>query len=240
MFDLIALDADDTLWHNERLYLATASQFREMLLPYHSAEWIEERLNATESKNLQHFGYGVKGFMLSMIETAIELTEGRISGAEILRILEWGREMLCAPIELLEGVRETVEDLARDRRLMLLTKGDLFDQENKLARSGLGHCFSAIEVVAEKTALTYRTILTRHGVRAEHFLMVGNSLRSDILPVLELGGTAIHIPSATTWVLDRVSAEELAGKEFVQLAEIREIAAWLRSRKPAVDDLDGH
>lgn len=230
MFDLIAFDADDTLWHNERLFLATEIRFRELLSPYHSAEWIEERLNATEAKNLQHFGYGVKGFVLSMIETAIELTEGRISGAEIQRILEWGRGMLHAPIELLDGVRESVVELARDRRLMLLTKGDLFDQENKLARSGLGPCFAAIEVVAEKTARTYRTILARHGVRPERFLMIGNSLRSDILPVLEVGGTAIHIPYATTWVHDRVTAEDVAGKDFVQLAGIREVAAWLGSR----------
>ncbi len=230
MYDLIAFDADDTLWHNERLYLATASQFRELLSPYHSAEWIEERLNATEAKNLRHFGYGVKGFVLSMIETAIELTEGRIPGAEIQRILEWGREMLCAPIDLLGGVRETVEELARGRRLVLLTKGDLFDQENKLARSGLGPCFSAIEVVTEKTAASYRAILARHGVQADRFLMIGNSLRSDILPALEIGGSAIHIPYETTWVHDRVSAADLVGKEFVQLAEIREVTAWLKAR----------
>ncbi|OAI43485.1 haloacid dehalogenase [Verrucomicrobia bacterium SCGC AG-212-E04] len=233
MYDLIAFDADDTLWHNERLYLAMERQFRELLSPYHSVEWIGERLNATEAKNLRHFGYGVKGFVLSMIETAIELTEGRITGVEIQSILSFGREMLRAPIELLDGVRETVEELARSRRLVLVTKGDLFDQENKLARSGLGHCFSAVEIVTEKTPMTYRTLLARHGVEAGRFLMIGNSLRSDILPVLEVGGMAIHIPYETTWVHDRVPDEELLGKDFVRLAGIRELTGWLDGRDGA-------
>ncbi len=231
MYDLIGFDADDTLWHNEPLFVATQAQFRHLLLPYHDGDWIDQRLQATEIKNLKHFGYGTKGFVLSMIETAIELTEGRISGAEIQQIMGWGYEMLGAPVQLLDGVRETIEFLASGCRLVLLTKGDLFDQEGKLARSGLGPYFDAVEVVADKSAATYRAILARHGVRPERFLMIGNSLRSDVLPVLEVGATAIHVPYATTWHHEEVPAESLVGLDFVQLQTIREVAPWVWSRR---------
>ena len=135
-FDLIALDADDTLWHNEPKFYATQEQFRALLTGYHTPAWIDERLHETEKRNLAHFGYGVKGFVLSMIETAVELTEGRVSGQEVKQIIDLGRSMLTAPVELIDGVREAVEQLSRDYQLALLTKGDLFDQETKLARSG--------------------------------------------------------------------------------------------------------
>src|SRR6478672_3740029 len=150
MFEVIAFDADDTLWHNETVFQATEKQFAELLARHHPADWVRERLFATEMKNLQHFGYGIKGFTLSMIETAIDLTEGNISGDEIRQILAWGHEMLRAPVQLLDGVRETVEALSTEHRLMLLTKGDLFDQESKLARSGLGDYFSEVQIVSEK------------------------------------------------------------------------------------------
>src|SRR5687768_3259022 len=143
-FDVVALDADDTLWHNETLFTATQTHFRELLARYHDPEWIDRRLYETETRNLSHFGYGVKGFTLSMIETAIELTEGRVTGAEVQRIVDLGREMLRAPVDLLDGVAETVAALADAYRLVLVTKGDLFDQESKLARSGLGDAFSAV------------------------------------------------------------------------------------------------
>jgi putative hydrolase of the HAD superfamily len=227
-FDIVALDADDTLWHNEMIFHATQAQFRELLTHYHDAEWIDQRLYETEKRNLQHFGYGVKGFVLSMIETAIELTQGRIEGAEVQRIIGWGREMLQHPVELLEGVEDTVRELADSRRLMLLTKGDLYDQESKLARSGLGEYFSAIEIVSEKDARSYRAVMARHAVEPARFLMVGNSLRSDVLPVLEVGGAAVHIPYQTTWVHEQVPEEALRGKEFVRLDTMRDLPAWLR------------
>ncbi len=227
MFDLIAFDADDTLWHNETLFQATAREFAALLSGPHPPEWIQERLFATEMKNLRHFGYGIKGFMLSMIETAIDLTEGRVTGAQIRTILDWGHAMLQAPIALLDGVGETVAALAGAHRLMLLTKGDLFDQESKLARSGLGEHFGAVEIVSEKTARTYATIMGRHKVEPARFLMVGNSLRSDILPVLEAGGAAIHIPYATTWVHEQVPAEAMTGRTFSTLDSIRALPAWL-------------
>jgi len=230
MFELIAFDADDTLWHNETLFQATARDFAALLSRHHPAEWIQQRLFATELKNLGHFGYGIKGFTLSMIETSVELTEGRVTGAEIQTILGWGHAMLQAPIALLDGVRETIAALAREHRLMLLTKGDLFDQESKLARSGLGEHFGAVEIVSEKSARTYATIMARHRLTPERFLMVGNSLRSDVLPVLEAGGAAVHIPYVTTWAHEQVPEDAMAGRTFATLESIRELPGWLAAR----------
>ena len=227
MFDLIAFDADDTLWHNETLFQATAREFASLLAGHHPAEWIQERLFATEMKNLRHFGYGIKGFTLSMIETAIELTEGRVTGAEIKTILGWSHSMLQAPIALLDGVRETIAALAGEHRLMLLTKGDLFDQESKLARSGLGAHFSAVEIVSEKNARTYEVIMTRHGLTPARFLMVGNSLRSDILPVTALGGRAVYIPYHLTWAHETVSAQDAQLHQYVELADIGGLPALI-------------
>ena len=230
MVDLIAFDADDTLWHNEPIFHATEKQFAEMLASYHPAQWVSERLLATEMKNLRHFGYGIKGFILSMIETAIELTEARISGDEVRRILGWGQQMLQHPVELLEGVRETVETLSANYRLMLLTKGDLFDQESKLARSGLGEHFHAVEIVSEKNAATYRAIVKRHGVAPERFLMVGNSLRSDVLPALEAGAMAVHIPYELTWAHERIDEDVLRDKDFGRLEKISMLPEWIQAR----------
>jgi len=226
-FDVVALDADDTLWHNETLFTATQTQFRDLLVRYRDVEWIDRRLYETETRNLRHFGYGVKGFTLSMIETAIELTEGRVTGAEVQRIIDLGREMLAAPVELLDGVAETVAALAARYRLVLLTKGDLFDQESKLARSGLGEAFAAVEIVSEKDARTYAAVMTRQRVEPARFVMVGNSLRSDVLPVLEAGGAAVHIPYHVTWQHEQVADDALAGKEFARLATLRDLPAWL-------------
>jgi putative hydrolase of the HAD superfamily len=227
MFKLIAFDADDTLWHNEPLFQATEAQFAEMLSRYHPPQWVRDRLFDTEMKNLGHFGYGIKGFILSMIETAIELTEARVTGVEIQRIINWAHEMLLAPVDLLDGVRETIETLAPSYRLMLLTKGDLFDQESKLARSGLGEHFHAVEIVSKKDARTYATILARHAVAPEEFLMIGNSLKSDVLPAVEAGARAVHIPYFTTWAHESVDEALLQGKEFARLSHIRELPDWL-------------
>jgi putative hydrolase of the HAD superfamily len=229
-FDLIALDADDTLWHNEPKFYATQEQFRFLVTGYHSPEWIDERLHETEKRNLAHFGYGVKGFVLSMIETAIELTEGRVTGQEVQQIIDLGRSMLTAPVELIDGIWEAVEQLSRDYPLALLTKGDLFDQESKLARSGLGELFSFVEVVSEKNALTYSAVMKRRGVEPGRFLMVGNSLRSDVLPVLEAGGAAVHVPYPLTWAYEEVPEEVLAGKHFARLTHIRELSTWLSTQ----------
>ena len=231
MIDVIAFDADDTLWHNEPIFHSTEAQFAEMLAAYHPAEWVRDRLFATEMKNLGHFGYGIKGFILSMIETAIELTEARVTGAEVQRIIDWGHEMLHHPVELLDGVRETVESLAGRYRLMLLTKGDLFDQESKLARSGLGEFFDAVEIVSTKNAATYGAIMRRHGVAPERFVMVGNSLRSDVLPAVEAGARAVHIPYALTWAHEHLEEEALAGKEFAVLETIIALPDWVANKR---------
>jgi putative hydrolase of the HAD superfamily len=227
MFDVIAFDADDTLWHNEPIYRGAQSQALDILAHYHDRDWIERRMYETEIRNLEHYGYGIKGFTLSMIETAIELTEGRIGGAEIGRIIELTREMFNAPVELLDGVEETLAALAASHELMLITKGDLFEQQAKIARSGLARHFGKIEIVSVKIRETYQSIVARHEISPQRFLMVGNSIRSDVLPVIEIGGHAIHIPYETTWEHELVPEEELAGREFIRLAHIRELPALI-------------
>jgi len=226
----LAFDADDTLWHNEPIFYSAKDKFARLLSRYHSEEWIAQRLDEAEIRNIKHFGYGIKGFTLSMIETAIELTEERITGKEIQEILGYTREMLSAPIELLDGVRETVEELSLGYNLMVITKGDLFDQEAKLARSGLGDFFSKIEIVSKKDKRTYETITAKYRISPDEFMMVGNSLRSDILPVLEMGAVAVHVPYETEWFHEAVEEHELAGKEFVVLEKINLLPAWLHER----------
>lgn len=231
MITTIAFDADDTLWHNERVFISTREKYARLLQNYHPEDWVNERLDVTESRNIPHFGYGIKAFTLSMIETAYELTEGRISGAEVMEIIGYGREMLAMPIDVLPGVSETIETLAPDYRLMLITKGDLFDQEEKLARSGLGDHFNAVEIVSKKDRATYENILTRHSISPTEFVMIGNAMRSDILPVVEIGATAIHIPYETEWFHEAVSEEELKGKEFVRVENIRDVPGVLAADK---------
>lgn len=220
MITTIAFDADDTLWHNERIFLSTKDKFTALLAEFHDKIYIERHLDATETKNIKHFGYGVKGFTLSMIETACELTEGRITGDKIKDIISLAKEMLASPIDVLDGVEDAIKALSREFRLMCITKGDLLDQETKLARSGLGEYFDALEIVPRKTAETYENILKRHKIDKNEFVMVGNSLRSDILPVIEIGAKAVFIPYESEWFHEAVSAEELEGKIFARLDEI--------------------
>lgn len=198
MFDVIAFDADDTLWHNESIFTMTQEKFGEMLSS-HGPEVVDQTLSSTQIKNLQLFGYGIKGFILSMIETSIELTDGEISGNEIQQILDFGREMLAAPIELLPDVKEVIDELSKKYRLLLITKGDLIDQEAKIARSGLVDYFTGVEIVSDKNPETYKKILSRHKIADSRFMMIGNSMRSDIVPVVQIGGHAVHIPYGTTW-----------------------------------------
>ncbi len=230
MIDLLALDADDTLWHNEPNFTTTRDRLGALLSKYGLDPDLTDRLNATEHRNLQHFGYGVKGFVLSMIETAIELTDGRLESADVRTIIDWGRAMLAYPIELLDGVEETIESLAARVPLVLVTKGDLLDQETKLARSGLGQHFTGIEIVSEKTRGAYERVFTRYGVAPDRFLMAGNSLKSDVLPVLEAGGHAAHVPYVMEWVHERVDPGALAGlprARFHEVAHIRELPGLL-------------
>ncbi len=224
----VAFDADDTLWHNERIFLDARGRFIRLLAPYRDARWIEERLDDTEARNLDHYGYGIKSFTLSMIETAVELTEGGITGAEIRRIVELSKEMVQTPVELLEHVEATVAALAGSYRLMIVTKGDLFDQEAKIAKSGLGDYFERVEVVTVKDRATYATIVARHGIEPGEFVMVGNSLRSDILPVVDLGGHAIHVPYETTWSHEDVPEGVVSQYRFLRAQSIRDVPGLIR------------
>jgi putative hydrolase of the HAD superfamily len=229
---VIGFDADDTLWHNESLFEVMHTRFREVLARHHDADAaaVERTLFDTEMRNLDLYGYGVKSFTLSAIETAVELTAGRISAAEVRQILELGRDILKHPVELLDGVADTLAALAGSgsvARLLVITKGDLHHQEQKLARSGLLDLFAHTEIVSDKNEATYATVLRRHDIAPDRFLMVGNSLRSDILPVLALGGAGAHIPYPLLWAHEHAeppAAETSAGR-FFALQSIRELPA---------------
>ena len=199
----IGFDADDTLWHNERFYRMTQERFAELLADFTEADHLHDRLLAAEMRNLGQYGFGIKGFVLSMIETAIEVTEGRVPGDVIGRIIEAGQEMLRHPIELLPHAGDTIEALAGGHRIVLITKGDLLDQERKLAQSGLGEMFDAVEIVSDKTPATYQQAFAHAGSDPTRAMMVGNSIRSDVVPALEAGAWGVHVPHGLTWEYER-------------------------------------
>jgi putative hydrolase of the HAD superfamily len=208
----IGFDADDTLWHNETLFHMTQTRFAELLADAADPAHLSERLVAAERRNLGHYGFGVKGFMLSMIETAIEVTEGRVNPSVISEIMAAGRDMLAHPVDLLPHARATVEALAPDFRLLIITKGDLLDQERKVAQSGLGDLVHGVEIVSHKTPAAYRQIFARHGEGAERAMMVGNSLKSDVLPALDAGAWGIYVPHDLTWVLEHAEMPQDAAR----------------------------
>lgn len=230
MLEFIAFDADDTLWHNETHFCMAQERFKALMQAYLGDAYDGNHLYETEVSNLPHYGYGVKSFALSMVETAIQLTGGRISAQDIHALLELAKEMLGAPVEVLPEVETVLDELSGDYPLLLITKGDLFDQESKILRSGLAQYFRHIEVVSEKNAHTYGKILRRCGIRPEQFVMVGNSLRSDILPPLELGAQAVHIPSPQLWAYEHVQLENLRPKAYTQLRSIGELPEWLEAQ----------
>ena len=195
---IVAFDADDTLWHNEDQFDSTHRAFEELLAAWASPETVSSRLYETEMRNLTRYGYGAKSFMLSMTETAIDVSDGAISGTDVARIIELGHAILDRPIELLDDVMDVLDAVA-DHTLMLITKGDLYAQHARIAESGLADRFWRIDVVAEKDVETYARLLDLHRVAVDDFVMVGNSLRSDVLPVIELGGRAVHVPYHVTW-----------------------------------------
>ena len=195
----IGFDADDTLWENEQFFQITQAHFAGLLADYADPDHLAERLEAAERRNLGHYGFGIKGFVLSMIETAIEVTGERVPARVIRRIVEAGQEMLAHPIHLIDGAAQAIEALAPSHTLVLVTKGDLLDQERKLAQSGLGELFDAVEIVSDKTPATYSSAFVRHGTGAEAALMVGNSLKSDVIPALEAGAWGVHVPHDLTW-----------------------------------------
>jgi putative hydrolase of the HAD superfamily len=201
MLKLIGFDGDDTLWHSEGYYREASTQFTAIIGRYVDVtdEHVQAGMLATERRNLKLFGYGAKGMTLSMVETAIAITEGRISAADIHQLVEIGKHVLQHPVELLPGVREAVVAVAERHAVVLITKGDLFHQEKKVAQSGMADLFHRIEIVSEKDAATYRRVLGEFALEPAQFAMVGNSLRSDIEPVIRLGGWGVHMPYHVTW-----------------------------------------
>jgi putative hydrolase of the HAD superfamily len=198
-FDIIALDADDTLWENERYYTGAKNRFVEMISKYGEPQYIDQRMGEIEVNNIRYYGYGIKSFVLSMVEAAIELSGNRVTGGEIQQIIDLAKQVLSAEVQLFDHVEETLGQLEIEYALMLITKGEQWEQERKIKNSGLGKYFRYIEIVGDKNEASYRGLLAKYNISPERFLMVGNSLKSDILPVLKIGGWAVYIPYAHTW-----------------------------------------
>jgi putative hydrolase of the HAD superfamily len=225
----IGFDADDTLWHNESIFEDAHRRYCALLARWHDALTVERTLFATEMRNLERFGYGIKSHALSSIETAIALTDGAISADEIRAIVELAKGMLDHPVELLDGASDVLASLAKRHRLVLITKGDLRDQERKVRKSGLEPHFAEVEIISEKDTSIYRRLLARHGIAPEEFVMVGNSLKSDILPVLDLGGSGVYVPYRTTWEAERADppSEAAAGGRFFTIPNLHALPPLL-------------
>lgn len=215
----IGIDADDTLWQNETVFRMTQDRFVDLLGDHAEGDHLRARLLAAERRNLGHYGFGIKGFMLSMIETAIEVTDERVPAGVIREILATGQEMLRHPIELLPHAAEVVERLAASHRLVLITKGDLLDQERKLAQSGLGEMFDAVEIVSDKTPAVYARAFTRHGDGPGRAMMVGNSMKSDVRPAIAAGAWGVFVPHGLTWELEHAEAPE-GHPRFREIADL--------------------
>ena len=222
----IGFDADDTLWQNEQFFRQTEEHFVGLLAEHGDREEISRRLLDAEKRNLRLYGFGIKGFTLSMIETAIEVSGSRVPAEIIARILAAGREMLSHPIETLPDVADTLERLAGSHRLLLITKGDLFDQERKLAQSGLAPMFEAVEIVSDKNTATYERIFGRHGDGPARGMMIGNSLKSDVIPAIEAGSWGVHIPHPLTWTFEHAEAP-LHAPRFRQIERLGHLAALI-------------
>jgi len=224
-FDVIAFDADDTLWDNERLYIAAKHEFVSLLSECADPAFCAERLEQIESHNVHYYGYGIKSFVLSMIEAALELTEQRVAAEKIALILGFARHMLAADVQLIDGVAETLAALAPRYQLMLITKGDPSEQQRKIDDSGLAGYFRWVEIVPDKSPAIYRAILQRYHIPPERFLMVGNSLRSDVLPVLHIGGQAVLVHYANNWAHEM--QVDTGGHTYATLQNLAELPGWL-------------
>jgi len=222
----VGVDADDTLWHNETIFRLTHKRFVDLLSDFADETTVESRLAEVERRYLRLYGYGAKGFTLCMIDAAMELTDGRVDNRVIREILAAGREMLTHPVEPLPGVETALAELSQSYRLVLITKGDLLHQEQKLAASGLGDLFSGVEIVSEKTADTYRRVFARHGPGAEQAVMAGNSVKSDILPALEAGALAALIPYPLVWAHEAADVP-VDNPRFVELDSLTKLSDWL-------------
>ncbi len=225
----MGLDGDDTLWQNETRFQLTQSALRDLLRRHVPDADVDAHLADVEMRNLRIYGYGVKAFTLSMIETAIQVTDRRIPAADLEVILGWGQKMLSAPTELLVGVEAALQDLSRRYELLLITMGDLFDQESKLARSGLADMFKGVEILSEKNVDAYRAVLRRRRIDPKEFVMAGNSLRSDVAPVVALGARAVHIPYPLTWHHEQVPEDAMPLDGWHRLESISELGGLLDS-----------
>jgi putative hydrolase of the HAD superfamily len=224
----LGFDADDTLWQNEHFFRLTQQRFADFLADYADPSMLGPRLLDAERRNLKLYGFGIKGFVLSMVETAIEVTEGRVPGSVVAKILDAGREMLAHPVDLLPGVQETLDSLQGRYRLVLITKGDLFDQERKLAASGLAELFDGVEIVSDKSTASYERIFERHGDGAARAMMIGNSLKSDVVPALEAGAWGVLVPHSLTWELEHAD-EPVSHSRYRSVATLGEIPPLLDS-----------
>lgn len=220
---VIAFDADDTLWVNETYFREAELEFAKLLAKYETANTIDQELFKTEIRNLEFYGFGVKGFVLSMIECALELSNYTINPKALQAILDIGKEMFNKPIELLSEIEEVLKTLQPKYKLILATKGDLLDQERKLEKSNLAHYFHHIEVMTDKKAKDYHKLIKHLDIHPSHFMMIGNSLKSDVLPVLEIGAAAIHVPFHTTWIHEEVSEIETSEKNYHTVLNIKEV-----------------
>ena len=223
----IGFDADDTLWHNERYFALSHDRFAALLAEHSERDHLMARLLEAERRNLPHYGYGIKGFTLSMIETAIEVTEGEVPASVIAELLAAGRDMLAHPIELLPHVEDVLDALGGRFRLLVITKGDLLDQERKLAQSGLRRRFDAVEIISHKTEAAYREIFARHGDGAERGLMVGNSMASDVRPMIKAGGWGVYVPHDLTWAMEQAAPPENA-ERFAEISDLSDLPALIR------------
>ena len=226
---LIGFDGDDTLWRSEDYFRAAQLQFERIVGAYVDLDDAYDRLYAVEKRNIALFGYGAKGMTLSMIEAAVAITDARISAQDLHRIVELGKALLRHPVELLPGIREAVEEIARARPVVLITKGDLFHQETKVRESGLSDLFRRIEIVSEKDTATYARLLAEFGLAPAQFAMIGNSLRSDIVPVLELGGCGVHMPYHVTWTHETQTTLPAALERLRSVGQPSELPAAVRS-----------
>lgn len=225
---VIGFDADDTLWVNETYFREAEEEVGRLLSHYETPNKTDQELFRMEIKNLPTYGYGIKGFILSMIELAIELSNGKVSNEIIAKILDIGKDMIHKPIELLDGVEEVLKTLSKDYRLIVATKGDLLDQERKLEKSGLLQYFHHIEVLSEKQEANYKKLLKHLDIKPSEFLMIGNSLKSDILPLVNIGSEAIHVPFHTTWQHEKVNAEATNGIEYRTVKNLTEILNFFK------------
>jgi len=224
---VIGFDADDTLWVNETYYREAELEFSALLSQFETANKIDQELFKMEMKNLDLYGYGIKSFILSMVESALDISNNKISHNSINSILNIGKNMLNRPIELLEGVEEVLKALSKKYRLILATKGDLLDQERKLEKSGLTDYFHHIEVMSDKKGSNYSKLLNHLDIKPSEFLMIGNSLKSDILPLVHLKAHAIHVPFHTTWIHEQVTDEETNGKTYKTISSLKELTNLL-------------